>query len=324
MVWVRWAVGVWILAQTCTSTLAQVSDCNSGYLKSRNDATPPLTLEESATIRLRPENYVKVLRLEIQLETTEEEQLYCLGLDANMGKQWGDVEVTLKDIRTSSINFKVSWPPILLPLVWTAVYVRVHYQHLLQLAVIPEETMESARSLTWQPVSMKPLAASVRLERTGVTSLRIRLLTSNISIQYTVNCRQDYLAASFAAEFGIASSVPTWRAWVWILTGVVILLLVLLLLVLLERQYTFNKRFPNSFTLAKFQSGSQNDGVSPVLVSSSQGGRRPAADGAAAGGDSLNPPRVTVGVVSSRAPSPGHDVDENTFDYINRAFSLDG
>lgn len=31
--------------------------------------------------------------------------------------------------------------------------------------------------------------------------------------------------------------------------------------------------------------------------------------------------KVTMGMVSSRAPSPGHDIDETTFDYINRAFT---
>ena len=56
------------------------------------------------------------------------------------------------------------------------------------------------------------------------------------------------------------------------------------------------------------------------MVSSTQGGKQKEFGGTEDEG-TLKPPRVTVGVVSSRAPSPGHEVDENTTDYVNKAFS---
>nr|XP_053641076.1 uncharacterized protein LOC128694794 [Cherax quadricarinatus] len=107
-----------------------------------------------------------------------------------MGVQWGDIEVTVKDIRTSNNVFKVSWPPVLFPKAWTALYLRLHYQHLLQLAFIPHDAMQQPRSFTFHPVILKPLAASIKLERGGITRLRLTLLTRNISLEYTVNCNQ--------------------------------------------------------------------------------------------------------------------------------------
>lgn len=58
------------------------------------------------------------------------------------------------------------------------------------------------------------------------------------------------------------------------------------------------------------------------MVSSAGGGKKKNAEGKDDEGG-LNLPRVTVGVVSSRAPSPGHEVDENTLDYVNKAFSYE-
>lgn len=58
------------------------------------------------------------------------------------------------------------------------------------------------------------------------------------------------------------------------------------------------------------------------MVSSTHGGKQKDGKGKDDKG-ALNLPRVTVGVVSSRAPSPGHEVDENTLDYVNKAFSYD-
>ncbi|MPC24741.1 hypothetical protein E2C01_017835 [Portunus trituberculatus] len=65
--------------------------------------------------------------------------------------------------------------------------------------------------------------------------------------------------------------------------------------------------------------GKESVSPGPVMVSSTRGGKqkesREAEDGCG-----LQPPRVTVGVVSSRAPSPGNEVDETTMDYVNKAF----
>lgn len=57
------------------------------------------------------------------------------------------------------------------------------------------------------------------------------------------------------------------------------------------------------------------------MVSSTRGGKQDSRRMDEEG--TLHPPRVTVGVVSSRAPSPGHELDETTMDYVNKAFSCD-
>lgn len=59
------------------------------------------------------------------------------------------------------------------------------------------------------------------------------------------------------------------------------------------------------------------------MVSSTQGSKQKDAKGKDGEDTTLQLPRVTVGVVSSRAPSPGHEVDEATLDYVNKAFSYD-
>ena len=68
--------------------------------------------------------------------------------------------------------------------------------------------------------------------------------------------------------------------------------------------------------------GKESVSPGPVMVSSTRGGKQKES-GEMEDGCGLQPPRVTVGVVSSRAPSPGHEIDETTMDYVNKAFSYE-
>ncbi|KAG7173710.1 hypothetical protein Hamer_G017999 [Homarus americanus] len=276
MVWAR-HIFVWLMIVMPLPTNMQ--DCLSGQLSLQNDLTPSMMLEEAVMLQLRPRTIVEKLSIQLLLETAQEGLLYCLGMDVNMNAQWSTV-VTMKDASTNTTIFKVPWPVTPIPLTWTTLHLRLHYQHLLQFAVIPHKNTNIPRKFVSYHKNLNPLAASVHLLRTGVTRLRLKLLTVNTSIEYTINCEQESTETYFASEFGISSSV----------TG-----------------------------LHATAGSNSRDAAAPVLVSSRRGGRQPAPESTA---NSLHPHQVTVGVLSSRAPSPGHEIgEENTFDYINHAFT---
>lgn len=86
------------------------------------------------------------------------------------------------------MQFQLSWPPILLHGVWTILYLRLPFQHLFQLGVIPKEAQENPRRSLDNLVIPTPLAVSTRLTRSGVTRIRIELLTSNTTVEYKINC----------------------------------------------------------------------------------------------------------------------------------------
>ncbi|XP_042213241.1 uncharacterized protein LOC121860221 isoform X2 [Homarus americanus] len=312
MVWAR-HIFVWLMIVMPLPTNMQ--DCLSGQLSLQNDLTPSMMLEEAVMLQLRPRTIVEKLSIQLLLETAQEGLLYCLGMDVNMNAQWSTV-VTMKDASTNTTIFKVPWPVTPIPLTWTTLHLRLHYQHLLQFAVIPHKNTNIPRKFVSYHKNLNPLAASVHLLRTGVTRLRLKLLTVNTSIEYTINCEQESTETYFASEFGISSSVTGLHATVWILLGIILILLVMMA-VILTLCYKLKKELgPSSFT----QAGSNSrDAAAPVLVSSRRGGRQPAPESTA---NSLHPHQVTVGVLSSRAPSPGHEIgEENTFDYINHAFT---
>ncbi|ROT68664.1 hypothetical protein C7M84_013185 [Penaeus vannamei] len=265
---------------------ATIDGCAMGHLDDTYRHTPPVSLHDAVVLQLRPRNMVKVLRLVIVLENTWGQQVYRLAMDADIGVHWGDVSLALQDVNTYQNVLKLSWPPILLHGIWTILYLRLPFQHLFQLGVIPKEAQENPQRSMDNLVIPTPLATSTRLTRSGITRTRIELLTSNTTVDYKINCNKgEYMAASFAASFGIPSSASLWQTWVWVLlkkpTGV-----------------------PSVITTVHRQENPE-----AAEAGGSEGG--------------LRAPRVTVGVVSSRAPSPGVEVDENTFDYINRAFTHD-
>ncbi|KAG0725908.1 hypothetical protein GWK47_037644 [Chionoecetes opilio] len=183
--------------------------------------------------------------------------------------------------------------------------------------------MERPRSFVHSQILLKPTAITTKIERPGVTKLRLKLPISNISIEYTINCDQEYMATSFASEFGILSSVPIWRSRTWITLSIMTLVIVVLILTLIKMYCDRRKQKLSIFTWAWFKSGGKESTVvGPAMVSSSQD-REQKKPGEREDGGTLQPPQVTIGVVSSRAPSPGHEVDENTMDYVNKAFSHD-
>ncbi|XP_045132154.1 uncharacterized protein LOC123516637 [Portunus trituberculatus] len=314
-------VQLWLFSWTLVALAsAKHHECLSSGLLNEKNPTPPLTIGSGITLRLKPQNAVKQLIIHAALEDDNEQEVYELGITENMQVVWGDMEVTLKDSKTRNNVFKVPWPPILITNAWTTIFLRLHYHHLLQLALIPHEAMNKPRDFVHSQIFVKPAAITANLDRFGVTKLRLKRLTSNISIQYTVNCGQEFLATSFASEFGILSGESFWRNMTWIFVGIMSVTVVILILTFIKICYDRTKQKPNSFILARFQSGGKESvSPGPVMVSSTRGGKqkesREAEDGCG-----LQPPRVTVGVVSSRAPSPGNEVDETTMDYVNKAF----
>ncbi|KAK8398405.1 hypothetical protein O3P69_003943 [Scylla paramamosain] len=313
----------WIFSWTLVSLASAKQGCLSSGLLDRRNSTPSFTIGNGITLRFKLRNSVKRLILHAALEDDNEQELYELGMIENMKVVWGDMEVTLKDSKTHNNVFKVPWPPILIPQAWTTLFLRLHYHHFLQLALVPHEAMGKSRGFVHSQIFVKPTAITTNLERFGVTKLRLKLLTSNISIEYTVNCGQESLATTFASEFGILSNESFWRNMAWIFLGIMLVTVVILILTLIKIYYDRRKQKPNSFILARFQSGGKESASpGPVMVSSTRGGKQKESGGME-DESGLQPPRVTVGVVSSRAPSPGHEVDETTMDYVNKAFSYD-
>ncbi|XP_050718549.1 uncharacterized protein LOC126999742 [Eriocheir sinensis] len=316
------AVQLWLISATAVTLATAGSECSSCGLLVKGVSAPAITIGDGISVRLRPLNAVKTLRLNVLLEDDKEQELYELEINENMDVVWGDMEVTLRDSKSHSNVLKVPWPPILVSRAWTTLFLRLHYHHLLQLAAIPHEAFKESRSFVHSQILLQPAAISTKLERFGVTKMRLKLLSSNISIEYTADGGEEHLATAFASQFGIGSTVPFWRSLAWIMLGVIGMLIVILAFTFVNI-YLSHKKQPNSFTLAWSQTGGkEGTAPGPVMVSSTHGGKQKDGRGKGDKG-TLNLPRVTVGVVSSRAPSPGHEVDENTLDYVNKAFCCD-
>ncbi|KAK7066568.1 hypothetical protein SK128_020232 [Halocaridina rubra] len=304
-------MSIFIFVSPVVSSSDNGNECFSGLLHSANESSPPYSLTNSLIIKLLPEEQVKVLQLRLLLMNKEQQQLYRLGFDAEMGVHWGDVSVTMRDEKSMSNILKISWPPVLLPQVWTTLHIRLSNLHLLHFSAFPVKQNLLPRLSRSHSVTLTPLAVSTRLVRSGVSLLRLELLTDT-SVKYNVNCGKEYLATSFAAEFGIASSVPYWRAWTWILLGIVILLIIINAIFFIKLLFK-NKEWLSSFfvttktstsSYASFKKSGEDKSLPQTM-------------------DKLQSPSISTGVVSSRAPSPGQYVDENTFDYVNQAFTSD-
>lgn len=298
---------------------ATIDGCAMGHLDDTYRHTPPVSLHDAVVLQLRPRNMVKVLRLVIVLENTWGQQVYRLAMDADIGVHWGDVSLALQDVNTYQNVLKLSWPPILLHGIWTILYLRLPFQHLFQLGVIPKEAQENPQRSMDNLVIPTPLATSTRLTRSGITRTRIELLTSNTTVDYKINCNKgEYMAASFAASFGIPSSASLWQTWVWVLLSLLILMTAFTVVTALVLYLKL--KMSDSFSFRYFKK--KTTGV-PSVITTVHRQENPEAAEAGGSEGGLRAPRVTVGVVSSRAPSPGVEVDENTFDYINRAFTHD-
>lgn len=84
-------------------------ECSSCGLLVKGISAPAITIRDGLSVRLRPLNAVKTLRLNVLLENDNEEELYELEIIENMEVVWGDMEVTLQDSKSHSNVFKVKY-----------------------------------------------------------------------------------------------------------------------------------------------------------------------------------------------------------------------
>lgn len=324
----KWIISACLFVITIPVTVLgsalHVPSCGRGRLSRENNDTSLISLDDAITIKLKPLNIINErLLLNIILENRYGQELYVLELDTDMEAHTGSVEVTMKEVPTRKDVLKISWPPILLPHAWTSLHFRLHFQQLLQFAVIPRELLQYSPNSPPTQILLTPLAVSIRLVKYGVTALRLKL-GSDISLEYRINCESEYLAPLFASNFGLESSVPFWSSLTWILLGVVVLLGVTLAFMGFNwwrnNQNHYNQS-PKSFEMKQMKESQQREGSKPKVATGGQ--RKPSASDAPDSKNTLGCLNVTLGTVSSRAPSPGGDLDENTFDYINKAFTTE-
>ncbi|KAK3867622.1 hypothetical protein Pcinc_026933 [Petrolisthes cinctipes] len=347
MEWIR-SVGLSILTIILVDfgSAFDVSKCQKAILSNSYYETPRVSLEDGAVnIKLMPFSISQEigLWLTVLLQDRAEMDLYSLDLNTDKHVYGGDMMVSMtQKINDEKEIVKVKWPHIMLHDAWTSLHFQLHYHQLLQFAVIPRESFNTPDHHSSIQILLKPLALSTKLDLSGVVALKLRLRSdTNASVVYQINCEEEYLATMFGSDFGFQSSVGFWSSVAWILVGVVVLLGTVLTLIALQWWWDRNNNRdqpPPPVEMKEIRTSQQkkNDTGSKGL----SGGQQPKLQGSrlappsaavAIGGDkktdskkqttSSGGAKVTLGMVSSRAPSPGHDIDENTFDYINRAFT---
>ncbi len=96
-----------IYAHNLTNFSLYFTECLPSNLLVDSVSAPPLIIGNGISVRLRPQNAVKILLLNVLLEDDYEKELYELQIVENMDVVWADMEVTLMDSKSHNIVLKV-------------------------------------------------------------------------------------------------------------------------------------------------------------------------------------------------------------------------
>lgn len=92
-----------------TKVLLNFPDCLPTGLLAERVPTAALTIGNGIRVKLRPQNTVKILRLNVALEDDNGQELYELQITEHMEVVWGDMEVTLRDSKSHNNILKVKY-----------------------------------------------------------------------------------------------------------------------------------------------------------------------------------------------------------------------